>query len=377
LQKKKIMPEHRDAMRDFLRDAGWASADIRALPGDASTRRYFRIGANGRRAMLMDQPQHAETPAAPALATPQQREALGYNAVARLAGADCARFVAVAGYLRTRGLSAPEIYAADCSSGFVLMEDFGERLYADILHEAGNEYDLYRPAIDALARLHSDSAPAQISPHVALYPYDETAMLAEVALLTDWYFPLVLNRKATAEERSDHHALWQKLLASVRDSGARFVHRDYHAQNLLWLPEREGVARVGMIDFQDAVAGSNAYDLVSLLEDARRDVPAELARDMTNHYIFAMREQGTPVCEDELKMSLAIMAAQRNAKIAGIFARLHLRDGKPRYLDYLPRVWGYLRHDLEHPALAELKKWYESVLPPNARRGRVEGTAVR
>jgi aminoglycoside/choline kinase family phosphotransferase len=363
------MSERRMAMMDFLRSAGWGSADVRALPGDASTRRYFRVVSGARHAMLMDQPQHAETPAAPADATPEERRALGYNAVARLAGADCARFVAIADFLRSRGLSAPEIYAADCAAGLVLMEDFGDRLYADILSGGGNEAELYKAAVEALARLHADPAPVKISPQVALYPYDETAMLAEIALLTDWYLPLALNRKATGEEASEHRALWHKLLLSAKDANAKFVHRDYHAQNLLWLPDREGTARVGLIDFQDAVAGSSAYDLVSLLEDARRDVSPALAEAMVAHYLAAMRNRAAPANEEELRAAFAIMAAQRNAKIAGIFARLQLRDGKPRYLRYLPRVWGYLRHDLEHPALADLKTWYERVLPQTAREG--------
>lgn len=363
-------------MMDFLHRAGWGSADVQALPGDASTRRYFRVVSGGRHAMLMDQPQHAETPAAPAEATPEERQALGYNAVARLAGADCARFVAISDFLRSRGLSTPVIYAADCAAGFVLMEDFGDRLYADILSGGGNEVELYRAAVEALARLHIESAPAKISPQTALYPYDETAMLAEVALLTDWYLPLALNRKATSEEASEHRDLWRTLLLSRKDADGKFVHRDYHAQNLLWLPSREGIARVGLIDFQDAVIGSNAYDLVSLLEDARRDVPAELAEAMVTHYLSTMRNQGTPVDDEELRAAFAIMAAQRNAKIAGIFARLQLRDGKPRYIGYLPRVWAYLRHDLEHPALAELKKWYEKALPTAARLGRIEGVAA-
>lgn len=370
------MSDRHDAMMTFLRDAGWADADVHALPGDASTRRYFRVTSKGRHAMLMDQPQHAETPSAPADASPEERHALGYNAVARLAGADCGRFVAVSEYLRGRGLSAPQTYAADYENGFVLLEDFGDRLYADILAGGGNERELYAAAVETLAALHTHPAPAQISPQVSLYPYDETAMLAETGLLTEWYLPLVLGRKATVEETAEHRALWQKLLSDANEAAPAFVHRDYHAQNLLWLPDRSGIARVGLIDFQDAVAGSKAYDLVSLLEDARRDVEPELAEAMLAHYLAAMREQGAAVDEARFRSAFAVMAAQRNAKIAGIFARLQVRDGKPRYLGYLPRVWGYLRRDLEHPSLAPLKNWYEKILPQSAREGRIEGVAA-
>jgi aminoglycoside/choline kinase family phosphotransferase len=153
----------------------------------------------------------------------------------------------------------------------------------------------------------------------------------------------------------------------VLASPSVFVHRDYHAQNLIWLPERQGIARAGMIDFQDAVAGAHSYDLISLVEDARRDVTPALAEAMTVRYLDVMRAQGRRLDEDAYRGEMAVMAAQRNAKIAGIFARLYKRDGKPRYLSYLPRVWGYLNRDLEHPALARLKAWYERVIPREAR----------
>ena len=159
----------------------------------------------------------------------------------------------------------------------------------------------------------------------------------------------------------EHRALWRAALDAIADSRRVFVHRDYHAQNLMWLPEREGLARVGLIDFQDAVAGSRAYDLISLIEDARRDVSPELAEIATRALSGAMRAQGTPLDEDRFRAEMAVMAAQRNAKIVGIFARLYKRDGKPRYLAYLPRVWGYLERDLAHPALAELAAWYDRV----------------
>jgi hypothetical protein len=154
-----------------------------------------------------------------------------------------------------------------------------------------------------------------------------------------------------------------------------FVHRDYHAQNLLWLPERSGHARVGIIDFQDAVAGTTSYDLISLVEDARRDVDPALAEAMTTRYLAAMKAQGTPLDAKQFRAEAAIIATQRNAKIAGIFARLYKRDNKPRYLDYLPRVWGYLNKDLEHPAMAPLKAWYDQHIPLSARGAR-QGVSV-
>jgi aminoglycoside/choline kinase family phosphotransferase len=359
----------------FLRSAGWGAAEQSPLPGDASTRRYIRVALNGRKAMLMDQPQAAEAPAAPADATPEQRRALGYNAIARLAGADCNRFVATANYLRAAGLSAPDIYACDPKMGFALIEDLGDGLYADELANGGDELALYQAAAEVLAKLHAGVAPSVLPPDVSLHHYDETALLAEIDLMTDWFIPLALGRKATPDEIEEHRALWRETLAKGMTDPTVFVHRDYHAQNLLWLPQRNGAARVGLIDFQDAVAGTKAYDLVSLIEDARRDVSAVVAEATTRHYLDAMRKQGTPLDEDAFRGQMAVMAAQRNAKIAGIFARLNTRDGKPRYLGYLPRVWTYLNRDLAHPALAKVRAWVDKTIPEAARDAPQKATA--
>jgi aminoglycoside/choline kinase family phosphotransferase len=356
-----------DEMRGFLDGAGWGGASITPLPGDASTRRYARVARNGHRAMLMDQPQNAETPAAPPDATPEQRRALGYNAIARLAGADCGRFIAAANFLRARGLSAPDVYAADTSKGFVLIEDLGDDLFADALTRGSDEHELYGSAIDALAHLHTEAAPDVLPPDKPLYAYDETAQLAEIDLVTEWFMPVALGRAARDDEVSEHRRLWRDTLHATRAASPVFVHRDYHAQNLIWLPGREGAARVGVIDFQDAVAGTRSYDLISLIEDARRDVSPELGSAMTERYLGAMNARGANVNPEAYRAEMAVMAAQRNAKIAGIFARLYKRDGKPRYLGYLPRVWGYLNRDLAHPAMAPLKTWYDRVIPEHVR----------
>lgn len=369
--------ERNEAMQAFLARAGWGDAKRAPLPGDASTRRYLRLTNGGHTAMLMDQPQSAETPPCPPGASAEERRALGYNAVARLAGADCARFVAVAGYLRARGLSAPEIYAADPVQGFVLMEDLGDRLYTDVLSANGDEHLLYGAAVDALARLHAEPAPEVLPPEKPLYGYDETALLAEADLMTEWFFPAVLRRTARDEEILEHRALWRDVLRRILSGPAVFVHRDYHAQNLMWLPDREGMARTGVIDFQDAVGGIGSYDLVSLLEDARRDVAPDLAEAMARRYLAAMRAQGITLDEVHCRAEMAVMAAQRNAKIVGIFSRLSERDGKPRYLQLLPRVWGYLNRDLDHPALAPLKAWYDRAVPVEYRdMPRVEGAMI-
>jgi N-acetylmuramate 1-kinase len=316
---------------------------------------------------LMDQPQGAEAPTASAKATPEERKALGYNAVARLAGADCGRFVAAANYLHGLGLSAPAIYAADAPHGFVLMEDLGADLFTDSLAKGASEIQLYEGAAEVLARLHAADAPAELPPDKPLFAYDEVALLAEVDLLTEWFFPVGLGRKAMEAEVAEFRSLWHAALVPVLRSRAVFVHRDYHAQNLMWMPERHGAARVGLIDFQDGVAGSPAYDMISLTEDARRDVSPEIARLTLSHYFNKLREQGTPVDQEAFALEMAVFAAQRNTKIVGIFARLYRRDGKPRYLEFLPRVWSYLGADLRHPALKRLKSWYDSVIPFAAR----------
>lgn len=355
------------AMTAFLSASGWGAAERRPLAGDASTRHYIRLHLDTRTAMLMDQPGAAEAPSAPPDATPEDRRALGYNALARLAGADCARFVAASNYLRGRGLAAPDIYAADFAQGFLLLEDLGIALYTDILADGGDEYALYQTAIDGLIRLHTDPAPAMLAPGKPLFAYDETALIAEADLLTEWFFPAALGRPADSSALAEHRALWREALQGIAGGTPVFVHRDYHAQNLLWRGDRAGLARVGMIDFQDALAGSPAYDLVSLLEDARRDVAPELAGAMMDRYLSGSRARGAVLDPVGFRAEAALLAAQRNAKIIGIFARLAKRDGKPRYLAHLPRVWRYMEQDLSHPELRRLKHWYDRNIPADAR----------
>jgi aminoglycoside/choline kinase family phosphotransferase len=352
---------------EFLQRAGWGAAQVTPLPGDASTRHYARLTDDERHALLMDQPQDAETPPAPERANEAERKALGYNAVARLAGADTGRFVAVAEHLARRGLAAPRIEAADHAKGYVILEDFGDTLFADVLAKGACEETLYQAAAEVLARLHAEAAPARLAPGTPLYAYDDTALLAETDLLTEWFLPLALGRDSTAAERDEHRTLWRAVLSDIAGGEQVLVHRDFHAQNLMWMPERSGLGRVGLIDFQDAVAGSRAYDLISLTEDARRDVSPELAERTTAHYLKAARAEGSKLDEGRFRTEMAVMAAQRNAKIVGIFARLYKRDGKPRYLPLLPRVWGHLERDLRHPSLAGLRAWYDRTIPENRR----------
>lgn len=361
--------ERIDLAQSFLAQAGWSESELVPLPGDASTRRYTRVFRAGRNAMLMDQPPNAEAPPCPPSATPEERRRLGYNALARLAGANCARFVAAANYLRERGLAAPEIYAADTVQGFVLLEDFGDDLYSDVVGNGADEFALYCAATDAIAHLHGEAAPQLLAEEMPLYLYDIPACLAETDLMTEWFFPLALGRAAQPDEMLEHRALWEEALGKIPSARGVFVHRDYHAQNLFWLPGRHGLVRVGMIDFQDALAGNRSYDLISLLEDARRDVAPELASVMRDRYLATVNADGCALDEDAFEAESAVTAAQRNAKIAGIFARLANRDGKRRYLSFIPRVWRYLERDLSHPVLAELRHWYDRAIPVDARSG--------
>jgi len=351
-----------DVIPEFLRAAGWGAATMTPLPGDASARRYARLAMDGKSALLMIQPPDPD--AAPAGNTEIRQ---GYNAVARLAGADCKRFAATADHLRAQGLAAPEIYAADYKAGLLLIEDFGDRLFTDALAAGADEHDLYAGAARALARLHRQPAPKTLPGDMPLHGYDTIAMLAETNLIMEWFLPLALDRAATDAEREQHRKLWTAALDDLSTARPVFVHRDYHAQNLLWLPERDGVARVGMIDFQDAVAGSPAYDLISLTEDARRAVSPELGEHTLQHYLAALAKDSARMNEEQFRRDMALMAAQRNIKIVGIFARLFQRDGKRRYLSLLPLVWSYLDRDLAHPALADLRGYYDRLVPKDKR----------
>jgi N-acetylmuramate 1-kinase len=351
----------------FLDSTGWRDAERRPLPGDASTRRYVRLVRGPNTAMLLDQPQGAETSACPPDADDATRLKLGYNAVARLAGPDTRQFAAVAAELNAYGLSAPRLLAADYGHGLLLTEDLGDARFADIIRDGAPEQPLYAAAIEVLAELHRSPAPKILrqAGGVAanLLAYDVLAMSAELDLLPEWFFPVASGQACPKSARAAYREAWGGVLRAGSALAPVMTLRDYHAENLMWLPEREGVQRVGLLDFQDALAGSPAYDLISLLEDARRDVAPELAASMTDHYV-ALRKRQTPSFDEAaLRQDAAILAAQRNAKIIGIFARLWRRDGKPRYLSFLPRMWGYMERDLAHPALTGVRHWFDAHVP--------------
>lgn len=317
-----------EAAATFLAAQGWHDAHRRPLAGDASFRRYWRLAGRQGRAVLMDAPPPME---------------------------DVRPFAAIARHLATLGLSPPRLLACDETAGFLLLEDLGDDIFTRVLADgAACEQALYLAAIDALVEVQRAPPPATVA------PYDDALFLGELALVLDWFMPLA-GLALPAAGRADFFALWHRLLPLVRRAGTCLVLRDYHADNLLWLPQRQGPARVGLLDFQDAVAGPAPYDLVSLLEDARRDVTAATAAAARARYLAAFPAR------DAFATASAVLGAQRNLKIVGIFCRLAVRDGKPAYLALLPRVWGHLARDLEHPALASLAEWLARWVPPAAR----------
>ena len=324
--------ERGQAISRFLTDVGWAGVEPAPLAADASFRRYFRLAENGRRAVLMDAPPPHE---------------------------DVRPYINVAGLLRGHGLSAPEIYAEDREQGLLVIEDFGNDTYTRLLAAGGDEAALYALAIDTLVALqHAVTEPPNLP------RYDEAVLIAEALLLTDWYAPAVLGAPLSADAREEYAELWRAVLPLAALPGPTLVLRDYHVDNLMLLPERAGVQGCGLLDFQDALCGPASYDLVSLLEDARRDVPEGLREAMIARYLAALPE----VDGGAFRRSAAILAAQRNAKIIGIFTRLWRRDGKPQYLGHIPRVWRLLEGDLREPALRGIARWLDRHLPPHLRR---------
>jgi hypothetical protein len=273
---------------------------------------------------------------------------------------DVVPYIAVAQLLRRLGFSAPEVFAEDRAAGFLLIEDFGDDTYTRLLDRGADEPALYTLAVDTLVELQR-AVEARGNPD--LPPYDAERLLAEAALLVDWYAPAALGERLSDARREEYLDLWGTLLPQAALPDDTLVLRDYHVDNLMLLRDRSGVQGCGLLDFQDAVCGPPSYDLVSLLEDARRDVPAELSRQMTERYLAAF----PAVDRAAFLRSAAILAAQRNCKILGIFTRLWRRDGKPRYLVHLPRIWRLLEQELAHPALDPMARWLNRHLPPPAR----------
>ncbi|MEM9618610.1 MAG: phosphotransferase [Pseudomonadota bacterium] len=345
---------------DFLSEAGWAGAEARPLAGDASTRRYLRVSRNGNGAVLMIAPPGAESAPCPLEASVAERQQLGYNATARLAGPNLNAFIAIGNALRAAGLSAPEIYAADAKLGLALIEDLGDSLFARVV-DTVDETEIYSAAVDVLAAMRAQPPARPATSDYAMLDYDHAALLAETELLIDWYWPLKKGGLTPDDLKAEYLEVFSNLLKKISPPHS-LVLRDFHAENLLWLPDRKDVKRVGLIDFQDGLFGAAAYDLVSLLEDARRDVEPGLAAAMVDRYCGAADKSGD-FDRGVFLHDYSILAAQRNAKILGIFARLAKRDNKPRYLGLLPRVEAHFRGDLKRPGMELLHRFIADHLP--------------
>jgi tRNA threonylcarbamoyl adenosine modification protein YjeE len=341
----------------------WSTAGVRYLQGDASTRAYARLATRDAHAVLMDQQRQPDGPPI--------RDGLPYSRIAHLAE-DVRPFVAVQGALRDAGLTVPEIYAADLERGLVVLEDLGDRVFGSELEGATSQAELWRAATDALVVLANipvlDELPLRGgSPPFRLPPQDRGVLEIETELLLDWYWPAVKGEPAPGDVRAEFHAAWTPVFDRILAMPAQWILRDYHSPNLMWLPGRTGVARVGILDFQDALKGPAAYDLVSLLEDARVDVAADLEDALFVYYCAGRREQDPAFDRDAFAFAYAALGAQRNTKILGIFARLARRDGKPLYLRHIPRLWRYLARNFAHPDLAPLRAWYDRHFPPESR----------
>jgi len=343
------------AMRRFLDRTGYGRATRRRIQGDASTRSYERLTRDGATYIFMNSPKRPDGPIV--------RDGKPYSAIAHLAE-NVTPFIAMGHALRGRGFSAPAIFAADRESGLLVIEDLGEELFVEGDPPAPIEAR-YEAATDLLADLHGDTPPAvvPVEPGVdyQLPPYDMEAFLIEAELLLDWYLPK-LGVKISDIKRNAFRSHWQELLLPLTSGVQTWVLRDFHSPNLLWLPEREGAARVGLLDFQDAVMGPAAYDLASLLQDARVDVPEMMEIALLSRYVRARMRKG-PFEASDFARGYATLAAQRASKILGIFARLERRDHKPQYLRHMPRVWNYLQRSLAHPDLAPLAAWYRTNVP--------------
>jgi len=274
--------------------------------------------------------------------------------------------------LRQAGLSAPEVAAMDLGKGLLLVEDLGDRVFGtEIAAGHAVQAELWRAAVDALIALRGVPVPASLPlPDGTSYKLprrDRDAFEIEIELLLDWYWPTLKGEPVPQDVRAEFRALWAPVLDRLLALPAGWFLRDYHSPNLIWLPERKGVARVGIIDFQDALHEHFAFDLVSLLQDARVTVPEELEAELFAHYGAEIEKREPSFDRRVFAAAYADFGAQRNTRLLGLWARLLKRDGKPQYLQHIPRTWGYLARNLRAPALTALEAWYDRHFPPDVR----------
>lgn len=358
----------REALKaEFLRGAGLGDARREAFAGDASTRTFERVYlADGTTRFFMDQPPALESVVCPPGASDAERIALGYNAAARLAAGSVAAFVTAAAWLRDHGLSAPRIDAFDAETGLVVLEDLGDGLFATLIEGGQDERPLYEAAVDVQVAMQAEAPPQTLSYQGVTWPlltYDTLALKVATDTFIDLW-PRFSGLPAFGETAvAEWEALWAPVWVRGVAGANVFTHRDYHARNLLWLPKRGGVARVGMVDFQDALRAHPAWDLLHLLQDARRDVSPELEAAMLERFLSQK-----PELDRELFLAdYRALAASNAARILGrVFARQVLL-GRPQYKAYMPRTWRYLERNLQDPAMAGLRAWFDRHVPPEFR----------
>lgn len=348
-----------DLIDRFLSDAGWRDAMRATLGQDASTRRYIRLtGNSGETALLMDAPRVEDSPCPPD-ADDAVRRAMGWNAQSRLAASRVIAFVCVAEHLRSQGLSAPQVYAFDDEAGLALIEDFGAGLEFARLIERGEEQEvpLYIAAAQAMAQLHREPAPDRLGAWPIL-DFDRLALTVNADLFFEWLPKLETNMRAsaphTARWERERDALIEQALGFPRD----FILRDYHAENLLWLPQREGLGKVGLLDFQDAVNGWDGWEMAMLVQDARRVVSPQAHEAALRAYLDDTGKDRTG-----FETRLAVLGALNALRITGLFARLPIRDGKTRYLDFMPRQQALLARNLSHPACEGMAAFVRETAP--------------
>ncbi|OCC06161.1 tRNA (N6-adenosine(37)-N6)-threonylcarbamoyltransferase complex ATPase TsaE [Labrys sp. WJW] len=337
---------------DFLRHAGWQDAAREHVQGDASTRSYARLRRGQNTVILMNSP--ARTDRTPV------RYGKTYSQIAHISQ-DVKPFVAMARGLAERGFSAPQILKEDLLHGLLLLEDFG----TDFIAEDGKPVaERYGVAVDLLAHLHGmelpDTLPVASAINHKIPSFDHGALDIEVELLIEWYMPMIGAPQLSQRNRDHFTALWRSALAPVVKGEQSWLLRDVHSPNLMWLPRREGIKRIGLLDFQDAMIGPPAYDVASLCLDARVSLDQELELQLLTRYVKARRGADAAFDPAGFARAYAVMAAQRNTKLLGLFARLDKRDGKPAYLKHIPRIRAYLDRALAHPTLADLREWFET-----------------
>ena len=329
------MSNRDDLINAFLLANGWGPRARRPLADDASFRRYERLREGTRTAVLMDAP------------PPQE---------------NIQSFVSMARHLTALGYSAPRIKAENLKHGLLILEDLGDHTYTRVLSETPErEADMYAMAVDLLIDLHGRPAAESLPPGLA--PYDLELLNQEALMLPDWFIPAITGAPTPAPVRASYLAAWRDSLTQAANHPPTLVLRDFHIDNLMWLVDRNGNRACGLLDFQDAVAGPAAYDLMSLLEDARRDIAPDLIAAMMERYLAAF----PALDRDAFRAAFTILAAQRHAKVIGIFTRLCVRDAKSAYLLHIPRVWRLLDASLKHPALEAVAAWFAEHLPPNLR----------